>query len=177
MYQCPLCGKSENRRGNPFESIEPVVSHIDGCHDDVHADTTGHELREEIEATAGDAGTVEETPETADEPTDDSTTVDMTREEYDEIIEATQEYAREQGYEAGYEEGFEEGYEAAKEELNGGETADGRTCPDCGGVLNPTPTGMRFYSEDVDDYARAEEGDTYCPTCEIVVEPDGSVIN
>lgn len=66
MYKCPICGKDSNRKGKPFTSKKPVMSHIDGSHDPDHKDVSGEEMREEITevksptcSTDPDAGGVE----------------------------------------------------------------------------------------------------------------------
>ena len=37
LIECPVCGRTENRRGAEFEIAEQVASHIDGSHDDDHS--------------------------------------------------------------------------------------------------------------------------------------------
>jgi len=49
MFACPICGRDTNRKGEPFESKEPVISHIDGSHDPDHQGLSGEEMRKEIE--------------------------------------------------------------------------------------------------------------------------------
>jgi hypothetical protein len=50
MYECPLCGKTANRKGDTFDSVQKVVGHIDGSHDDAHAGVRGEEFIGDIEA-------------------------------------------------------------------------------------------------------------------------------
>lgn len=37
LYRCPVCARTANRRGKPFESRQSVLHHIWGSHDDAHA--------------------------------------------------------------------------------------------------------------------------------------------
>lgn len=48
MYECPICGKSSNRRGDPFETEQQVIAHVDGSHDDDHEDIRGEDIRGDI---------------------------------------------------------------------------------------------------------------------------------
>lgn len=41
MLVCPICGKSENRKGESFTDRSEVVGHVDGCHDEQHSDVDG----------------------------------------------------------------------------------------------------------------------------------------
>lgn len=125
MYACPLCGKDSNRKGNPFSSVQTVVGHIDGCHDDDHANVRGEELREEIEATASAPPDDEDEPEPetddteppapveepdenpgadpgegpGEDPAQPPKKVEMTPDEVDEMMSAVEEEAYERGQE------------------------------------------------------------------------------
>lgn len=50
MYTCPLCGETANRRGETFDSVEQVVSHVEGSHDDIHSGVRGVDIRAEIDS-------------------------------------------------------------------------------------------------------------------------------
>jgi hypothetical protein len=132
-YSCPLCGATSNRKGNPFDSRQKVVSHIDAKRDEDHAGERGDTYRSQIgeaepsTATATDGGPAASAPSDGGQPARE--TVDMTPEEFDEAVRE----AREAGYQAGYEdgkadaadefdpegayqEGYEDGYEEAQQE-------------------------------------------------------------
>lgn len=49
MYECPICGVTSNRKGDPFESPAAVVGHIDAKRDDQHAGEAGEDYRGNIE--------------------------------------------------------------------------------------------------------------------------------
>lgn len=75
MFECPICGKDSNRKGKPFTSKEPVVSHIDGSHDPDHKGVSGEEMRDQItevespsRSTDPDAGGVNGRGEQKDSP-------------------------------------------------------------------------------------------------------------
>lgn len=38
LYECPICGRTKNRKGVPFKDPVQVAGHISGCRDDDHAD-------------------------------------------------------------------------------------------------------------------------------------------
>jgi hypothetical protein len=40
LLECPICGRTKNRRGVPFESPDQVRAHISGSHDDDHSAVT-----------------------------------------------------------------------------------------------------------------------------------------
>lgn len=50
MYSCPLCGETSNRKGQPFDSVQRVVGHINGSRDGLHEEEHGKEYQDEIEA-------------------------------------------------------------------------------------------------------------------------------
>lgn len=180
MYECPLCGKAENRRGSPFQSPDAVVRHIDGCHDKVHSGESGAGFREKIEATAGRGETADQVDESQEsDPTDSDSTTDtnttdadetvgVTPEEIDQMIQTAAEEARQEGY--------EDGYEAAKEEFDTANEDSADQCPECSSTLRDVPPGKTFYSEQHDTYATVTPGDSFCPACEAIVEPDNTLV-
>lgn len=120
-YACPLCGATTNRKGDPFDSAQNVVFHIDSKRDEVHEGESGAVLRDDIELVAeaassepdADAATVTDggpasTQQPAQQPAQQAEsgrdTVDMTPGELDEAIEA----ARDVGYQDGLAEGRQE---------------------------------------------------------------------
>lgn len=38
LYRCPVCKRTANRKGRPFETRQSVVQHIHGSHDRRHSD-------------------------------------------------------------------------------------------------------------------------------------------
>lgn len=48
MYQCPVCGKGSNRRGDAFDTPDQVVAHVNGSHDPDHKGLRGKDIREDI---------------------------------------------------------------------------------------------------------------------------------
>jgi hypothetical protein len=49
VYQCPICEREQNRRGDPFTDPEQVVSHITGSHRGDHQDERGESYRDALE--------------------------------------------------------------------------------------------------------------------------------
>lgn len=49
VYPCPLCGKTSNRRGAPFDTPQQVVGHIDGARDPKHEGESGEDHLDDIE--------------------------------------------------------------------------------------------------------------------------------
>lgn len=109
MYECPLCGKDSNRRGEPFTDPDRVASHITGSHDETHRDVRGEDMLEQIEATAATDGgtatapagsgvTVDPDPSPpADGSDDDPHKLEFTQDEFDKVVDGI----RSEGYEDG----------------------------------------------------------------------------
>jgi hypothetical protein len=172
MYECPICGKSENRRGNQFTDVSNVIGHIDGSHDDAHRGVSGAEMRVEIEATA-------ETPEDVD-------ATDTVPEEEVEPVQPSPETS-EQDTEGGDEEpevvpvdtvdeaagaAYDSGYQEAHEELS---TADPGHPPEedsssQSSGLNPVPSPELKPA----DYPTPGDFDgEHCPLCGSVLGRPG----
>lgn len=49
VYPCPLCGRTQNRHGEPFDSVQKVVGHIDGARDAKHEGESGRVHADDIE--------------------------------------------------------------------------------------------------------------------------------
>jgi hypothetical protein len=49
VYQCPICEREQNRRGDPFTDPEQVVSHITGSHRAGHQGERGESYRDDLE--------------------------------------------------------------------------------------------------------------------------------
>jgi hypothetical protein len=60
VFPCPLCGRSANRRGEPFDEPSKTKSHIDGAHDKKHAGERGDDHMSEIRANGEEVAEIEE---------------------------------------------------------------------------------------------------------------------
>ena len=87
MYECPLCRKTSNRKGDTFDTTEQVIGHIDGSHDPNHEGATGEECREDIVAVEAPAD-------------DDQDSVDESFEEEPVETEPAETEPKEDGYTA-----------------------------------------------------------------------------
>jgi hypothetical protein len=178
MFECPLCGKSENRRGNQFTDVSNVVGHIDGSHDDDHAGVRGEELREEIEATADgteDVGTDTAESDAPDEPPQQSEESPAPRETGTQTATETEEEPEvvpvddvDDAVDAASETAFMDGYEAARSDLQPVESEPQTTEP-TEATSESTGTELRP-AEQVDP--RQFDGE-HCPLCGCVLGKPG----
>lgn len=169
MHACPICGATSNRKGDPFESVEAVIGHVDAKRDAQHQGKSGADVRGDVEevdepASVADGGTpTASTPSSGDHSGDESTEDDFTGHKLtDEQLHEIVEHERESAYEAGY----TDGYDAAKEEHAGGSEEGGIRCEQCGGtnLFNPAKA-VALDGADPRDYPDLAEYDYGCEDC------------
>lgn len=190
MFACPICGKDSNRRGDPFDSPEKVIAHVDGSHDDDHQGVRGEELREEIEATtkavedaendveasdaAQESAEPDEPRETRAAPDDGESENDLAVEDenVEELVETTYEAGGEEGYGSSFAEAQQDTSGGSSSRFNGSTLASDGFCPECGSTLDYGHDMTLFFA--VGGRVLTLEGDDgICESCDVVVSSDG----